>query len=71
MRIELADTLARLRTLYGCIVAGKTGYVTIAHPSGDDKTIGEFYCPPQISGQDYRRVVGRPNPAIRVGQYPF
>lgn len=58
VRIELADTLARLRTLYGRIVAGKTGYVTIAHPSGDDKTIGEFIVHPKFQGKIIGEVVG-------------
>ncbi|WP_333700316.1 methyl-accepting chemotaxis protein [Rivihabitans pingtungensis] len=58
VRIELADTLARLRTLYGRIIAGKTGYVTIAHPSGDDKTIGEFIVHPKFQGKIIGEVVG-------------
>ena len=51
VRIELGDALARIRSLYGKVVAGKSGYVTIVRPSGDDKTIGEFIVHPKFQGK--------------------
>lgn len=58
VRIELDDVLTRLRALYGSVVAGKTGYVTIVRPSGDDKTIGEFIVHPKFQGKVIGEVVG-------------
>ena len=58
VRIELEDVLTRLRALYGSVVAGKTGYVTIVRPSGDDKTIGEFIVHPKFQGKVIGEVVG-------------
>ena len=44
--------------LYGRIVAGKTGYVTIARPSGDDKILASLFVHPKFQGKIIGEVVG-------------
>lgn len=51
LRINLTGEIERIRSLYSSVVAGRTGYVVIARPSGNSDTIGEFVVHPQFQGK--------------------
>ncbi|NMG34934.1 hypothetical protein GRF61_10830 [Azoarcus sp. TTM-91] len=57
VRIGLDAEMERIRKLYGSVVAGKTGYVVIARPSGNPDTIGEFVVHPKFQGKIIGEVV--------------
>jgi methyl-accepting chemotaxis protein len=69
VRISLEEELARIRAQFGALVAGKTGYVTIAragdaqgaiefvlHPRWQDKTLAESDLSPEASAAVSRMV---------------
>ncbi|HMX16287.1 MAG TPA: methyl-accepting chemotaxis protein [Rhodocyclaceae bacterium] len=61
VRIDVDPELKQIRELFGKVVAGKTGYVIIIRPTGDDK-IAEFVLHPKLQGQN---VVESSPPALQ------
>ena len=50
VRIDVDPELRQIRDLFGKVVPGKTGYVIVVRPTGDDK-IAEFVLHPKLQGQ--------------------
>jgi len=51
VRIKLDTELARTRELFSNIKVAKTGYVYIARPTQDEKTVAEFVVHPTLQGK--------------------
>jgi methyl-accepting chemotaxis protein len=51
VRVSLEAELKQIRSTLGSIVSGKTGYVYILRPTGDEKSLAEFVLHPTLQGK--------------------